>query len=86
MNDPKVRRIFPSSVVYKNLKESIYFSAFSISSLLRDWIMQEYSDEEGNVEYEAVGNEIKRLYPRKDAWIALKDKFILENAHLEIPP
>jgi len=84
MNDPKVRRIFPSSVVYKNLKESNYFSALSIPSFLRDWIMQEYSDEEGNVDYEAVGNEIKRLYPRKDAWIAIKDKIILENEPVEI--
>lgn len=84
MDDSKIRSIFPNSVVQKQLKESNYFSAMSIPSFLRDWIMQEYSDEEGNIDYTEVGKEINRLYPRKDGWIAIKDKIILEGEHVEI--
>jgi len=82
--EKKLRTFFSDMVVYKNLKESNYFSALSIPSFLRDWIMQEYSDNEGKIDYDVAGVEIKRLYPRKDEWLSIKDRIVQGNESVKI--
>lgn len=84
MDEVKVRTYFPSSVVKKNLKESNYFSAMSIPAFLRDWIMQEFADINGEVDYPEVEKTIKELYPRKDEWNIIKDKIINEGESVEL--
>ena len=81
---PKICRVFPSSVVNKNLKETNYFSSLSIPSFLRDWMIQEFSDEEGNIDKESVGREIQRLYPKKDEWIKIKSDITQDNETREL--
>ncbi len=44
----KLRTYFDEMVVYKDLKNSNFFSALSLPSFTRDWLLRKFEDEEGN--------------------------------------
>ena len=41
----KLRECFDEMVVYKDLKKSNFFSALSLPSFLRDWLLKKFEDE-----------------------------------------
>ena len=42
----KLRECFDEMVVYKDLKKSNFFSALSLPSFLRDWLLKKFEDED----------------------------------------
>ena len=44
----KLRECFDEMVVYKDLQKSNFFSALSLPSFLRDWLLKKFGDDEGN--------------------------------------
>ena len=79
----KLRECFDEMVVYKDLKKSNFFSALSLPSFLRDWLLKKFEDEDGNFDIEEVSNFIHEYLPKKDEWISIKNRIIVENEHVK---
>ena len=70
-------------VVYKDLKKSNFFSALSLPSFLRDWLLKQFEDDEGNYSIDEVSAFIHKYLPKKDEWISIKDRLIVENERVK---
>lgn len=79
----KLRECFDEMVVFKDLKKSNFFSALSLPSFLRDWLLKRFEDEEGNFEINEVSQFITEFLPKKDDWVSIKNKIIIENERIK---
>ena len=75
----KLRNYFDEMVVYKDLKKSNFFSAPSLPSFMRDWLLKKFGDENGNFDPEELHRFVRTYLPRKDDWIAIKNKVVVEH-------
>ena len=72
----KLRNYFDEMVVYKDLKNSNFFSALSLPSFTRDWLLRKFEDEEGNFDSEELADFVHRFIPKKNDWIAIKSRIV----------
>lgn len=79
----KLRECFDEMVVYKDLKKSNFFSALSLPSFLRDWLLKKFEDEDGNFDIEEVSEFIHEYLPKKEEWISIKNRIIVENERVK---
>lgn len=79
----KLRRHFSEMVVYKDLKNSNFFSALSLPSFMRDWLLQRFEDEEGVFDMEELSNFIKKFIPKKADWTLVKSKIVKDNERVK---
>ncbi|KAF5067509.1 BREX system Lon protease-like protein BrxL [Acetobacterium wieringae] len=79
----KLRECFDEMVVYKDLKKSNFFSALSLPSFLRDWLLKKFEDENGIFDIEEVSDFIQEYLPKKNDWISIKNRIIVENEHIK---
>ncbi len=75
----KLRNYFDEMVVYKDLKKSNFFSALSLPSFMRDWLLKKFGDENGNFDSEKLNQFVRTYLPRKDDWIAIKNQVVIEH-------
>ena len=80
----KLRECFDEMVVYKDLKKSNFFSALSLPSFLRDWLLKKFEDEDGEFDIEEVTEFIQTYLPKKEDWLRIKDCVIMGNEHVKI--
>lgn len=80
----KLRDCFDEMVVYKDLKKSSFFSALGIPSFLRDWLLRKFEDDDGNFDIGEVSAFVQKYLPRKDDWMRIKDKIVMENERVKI--
>ncbi len=74
--EDKLRRYMDGLVVYKNLNENNFFKSINMPSFLRDFIIQRYSDDEGQLDIEEVKGFIKTYLPKKEEWQEIKNTII----------
>lgn len=79
----KLRECFDEMVVYKDLRKSNFFSALSIPSFLRDWLLKQFENEDGSFDAEEVAEFIRTYLPRKEEWIQIKNRIIVENERVK---
>lgn len=79
----KLRECFDEMVVYKDLKKSNFFSAVSLPSFLRDWLLKRFEDENGEFDIEEVADFIKEYLPKKDDWVSIKDRVVIDNERVK---
>lgn len=79
----KLRNCFDEMVVYKDLKKSNFFSALSLPSFMRDWLLQKFEDENGHFDSDELAQFVRRYLPRKDDWTAIKNRVIIENERVK---
>ncbi len=60
----KLRNCFDEMVVYKDLKKSNFFSALSLPSFMRDWLLKKFEDENGNFDSDELVLIVKTYLPR----------------------
>ena len=48
------------------------FSALSLPSFLRDWLLKKFGDDEGNFDIDEITDFINTYMPRKEEWISIK--------------
>ena len=75
----KLRNCFDEMVVYKDLRKTNFFSALSLPSFMRDWLLKKFEDENGEYDTEEVLKFIQTYLPRKDDWGAIKDRVVMGN-------
>lgn len=79
----KLRNCFDEMVVYKDLKKSNFFSALSLPSFMRDWLLKKFEDETGHFNPDELSRFIKIYLPRKDDWTAIKNRVIIEHERVK---
>lgn len=66
--EAKLKQYFGDMLVYKSPANSKFFSALSLPSFMRDWLVMRFSDREGRINKEEVSSYIKRTIPKKEQW------------------
>jgi ATP-dependent Lon protease len=79
----KLRYCFDEMVVYKDLKKSNSFSALSLPSFMRDWLLKKFADENGRFEPEELLQFVRTYLPRKDDWIEIKNDVVVERRNVK---
>lgn len=82
--EDKLTKIFSDMVVFKDLKTSNFFSALSLPSFMRDWLLRRFEDADGNFNTEEVSSFVKKFIPHKDDWKVLKSRIVMENERVKI--
>lgn len=80
----KLRMYFDEMFVYKDLKNNNFFSALSLPSFTRDWLLKKFEDEEGDFDNEELANFVKRFIPKKNDWIAIKSRIVKDNERVRM--
>lgn len=80
----KLRECFDEMVVYKDLKKNNFFSSLSLPSFLRDWLLKRFEDEDGDYDMDEVSEFIHTYLPKKDEWMSIKDRIIMEHEHVKM--
>ncbi len=79
----KLRECFDDMVVYKDLKTSNFFSALSLPSFMRDWLLHRFEDESGAFNEDKLVSFVREYIPRKEDWTAIKNRIIKENERVK---
>ena len=79
----KLRNCFDEMVVYKDLKKSNFFSALSLPSFMRDWLLKRFEDENGHFDSDELVRFVRSYLPRKDDWTAIKNQVIVEHERVK---
>lgn len=80
----KIREIFSDMALYKDLKTGNFFSALSLPSFMRDWLLRRFEDENGIFDTEEMLTFVKNFIPRKDEFTAIKSRLVTDNEHVKI--
>ena len=79
----KLRSCFDEMVVYKDLKKSNFFSALSLPSFMRDWLLKKFEDENGHFDSDELVRFVRTYLPRKDDWTAIKNQVVIEHERVK---
>jgi ATP-dependent Lon protease len=78
----KLREYFGEMTVYKDLQKT-NFSALTLPSFMRDWLLKRFEDEDGNFNSEDLSNFIKKNLPDKNDWISIKDRIVNDRERVK---
>lgn len=78
----KLRNCFDEMVVYKDLKKSNFFSALSLPSFMRDWLLKKFADEAGRFDSDALVRFVRTYLPRKEDWTAIKNRVVIDRERM----
>lgn len=82
--DNRLKKIFSDMIVFKDLKNSNFFSALSLPSFMRDWLLRRFEDEDGKFDTAELSGFVKRFIPKKDDWKAIKSRIVMDNEHVKL--
>ena len=82
--EEKLLEYFDEMVVYKDLKKSNFFSALSLPSFLRDWVLKKFENENGDYDIEEITDFINTYLPKKEEWVGIKSRIVYENERVKI--
>lgn len=80
----KLRNYFDEMVVYKDLKNSNFFSALSLPSFTRDWLLRKFEDEAGHFDHEELAEFVRQFIPKKNDWISIKSRIVKDNERVRM--
>lgn len=79
----KLKKAFDSMVVYKDLAKTNFFTALSLPSFLRDWLLQRFEDENGEYKIEELAEFIQEYLPRREQWTGIKDRVVSDSERVK---
>jgi ATP-dependent Lon protease len=79
----KLKNCFDEMVVFKDLKTSNFFSALSLPSFMRDWLLRRFENESGVFNEDELVAFVREFIPRKEDWTAIKNRIIKENERVK---
>ena len=72
--EAKLKKYFGDMLVYKSSGNEKFFSALSLPSFMRDWLVMKFSDEDGRVDTEEISAYVKKVIPKEEQW----NKYMIE--------
>lgn len=84
METEKLRMYFDEMVVYKDLKNTNFFNSLSLPAFMRDWLLRQFEDEDGNFDMEDLISFVQTYIPSKDKWTSIKSRIVKDNERVRI--
>ena len=72
----KIKDVFTGMVVLKDQDRTKFFSALSLPSYMRDWLVMKFSDENGDIDYNSVTRYIKKYIPNREEYEQFKFRMV----------
>jgi ATP-dependent Lon protease len=66
--EDRLKEWFSDMLVYKNPDYGKFFSALSLPSFMRDWLLMRFSDSDGRINKEEVSEYVRKTIPQKNQW------------------
>jgi len=82
--EEKIKLYFDEMAVYKDLKSTNFFSALSLPSFTRDWLLHKFEFYDGTFDTNALYSFVKKFIPKKEDWIAIKSRIIKDYEHVKL--
>ena len=64
----KLKKYFGDMLVYKSSGNAKFFSALSLPSFMRDWLVMRFSDEDGHIDTAEISRYVKKVIPKEEQW------------------
>lgn len=80
----KLKDCFDEMIVYKDLQKSNFFSALSLPSFLRDWLLKRFEDESGQYDIDEMAEFINKYIPNNDMWKSIKNRIVFDNENVKM--
>ncbi len=74
---------FDEMILYKDLSKGSIISSLKLPSFMRDWVMKQFQDDEGNLEIDEVKDFIRTYIPKKSDWKAIQNKIVTQNERVK---
>lgn len=82
--EKKLKMYFDEMAVYKDLKNSNCFSALSLPSFTRDWLLHKFENDDGTFDTDELVGFVNRFIPKKEDWTAIKSRIIKDNERVKL--
>lgn len=79
----KLRECFDEMVVFKDIKNTSFFSGLNLPSFLRDYLIKTFQDDNGDIDYDGMDDFIKQRIPRKEEWMSIKNRIVIEGERVK---
>ena len=74
--DKKIPEVFPEECVYKVEENYSVFTGKNLPSFIKDWLVRKFTDEEGNLDKQALLEFMEKFIPQKGSEKKLKGELI----------
>ena len=79
MNESFIERLkdcFDTMVVYKDLNKNNFIASFKLPSFMRDFVLKNFQDDDGDVDVEEAAGFIRNFIPKKDEWKSIQNRIV----------
>lgn len=80
----RLKDAFDIMVVFKNLQQNNFISSFKLPSFMRDYVVKDFQNEDGEVDVDGVVDFIRTYIPKKEDWKNLKNRMINNGETIRI--
>ena len=74
---------FDEMVLYKDLSKGSIISSLKLPSFMRDWVMKQFQDDEGNLDIDEVSEYIRTYIPKKGEWKTIQNRIVTQNERVK---
>lgn len=75
--EEKLKKYFGDMLVFKSSANSKFFSALSLPSFMRDWLVMRFSDADGVIDKHEVSDYVRKVIPKKEQW----NEYLVDMLH-----
>lgn len=75
--EEKLKKYYGDMLVFKSSSNSKFFSALSLPSFMRDWLVMRFSDINGVIDKQEVSDYVKKVIPKKEQW----NEYLVDMLH-----
>ena len=72
----RLKDCFDTMVVFKDLNKNNFISSFKLPSFMRDFVLKNFQDDNGEVDVDGAATFIKTFIPKKDDWKSIQNRII----------
>lgn len=80
----RLKDAFDTMVVFKDLQQNNFISSFKLPSFMRDYVVKNFQDDDGEVDIDGAADFIRTYIPKKEDWKNLKNRIINNNETIRI--
>lgn len=80
----RLKDAFDTMVVFKDLQQNNFISSFKLPSFMRDYVVKNFQDDEGEVDVDGASDFISTYIPKKEDWKNLKNRIVNNGETIKI--
>ena len=80
----RLKECFDTMVVYKNLNQNNFISSFKLPSFMRDYVLKNFQDDDGEVDVDGAAEFIRRFIPKKEDWKSIQNRVVNNGEKVKI--